>query len=113
LVVLIEDNEALSDNLIEALRAHGLTAVAAKSILETQRLEEMRPFAAIVDLRVPGGSDGEAMIRLQALYPGLPMFVITGHDIAPPLPYVEMFRKPFDTEGLLWAIEKVYESRTA
>src|SRR5215470_7175657 len=75
LVALIEDDEALSDNLSEALRLRGLTVVSAKSILETERLGPVRPFAAVVDLCVPGGPAGEAMKLLNKRYPGIAIVV--------------------------------------
>jgi CheY-like chemotaxis protein len=112
MVLLIEDDRALSDNLSEALRSRGLTAVTASSVLETQRLGPLRPFAAIADLRVPGGPDGEAMRKLCARFPRLPIVVITGHDIAPPSPPHALLRKPFDSETLLREIERLYETRS-
>ncbi len=111
IVVLIEDDRALSDNLSEALRTRGLTAVTAASVLETQRLRPPRPFAAIVDLRVPGGPDGEAMRQLSARFPHLPIVVITGHDISPPSPAHKLFRKPFATEAVVREIERLYARR--
>jgi len=113
LVALIEDDEALSDNLSEALRLHGLTVVSAKSILEVARFGAVRPFAALVDLRVPGGAAGEAMSVLATRYPGIPMFVITGHDDAPPLTPVAIFRKPFATSTLLQELERLYASNAS
>lgn len=113
LVVLVEDDHALSDNLCEALRLRGLTAVTAGSVLETMRLGPLRPFAAIVDLRVPEGPDGEAMRRLKERFPNLPMVLITAHDSPPPVPAVATFRKPFSTEILLSEIERLYQARNA
>ncbi len=113
LVVVVEDDQALSDNLSEALRLRGLTAVTASSVLETQRLGPVRPFAAIVDLRVPGGPDGEAMRQLNARFPNLPMVVITGHDLPPPVLPVALLRKPFSSEALLSEIERLYRARDA
>jgi len=111
IVVLVEDDGALSDNLSEALRARGLTAVTSSSVLETQRLGPLRPFSAIVDLRVPGGPDGEAMRQLLKRFPGLPIVVITGHDVSPPSPPHKLFRKPFATEEVMGAIERLYSTR--
>src|SRR5262249_15524828 len=54
LVALVDDDLAFADNLSEALRGRGFAAVTAASVLETQRLGAVRPFAALVDLRVPG-----------------------------------------------------------
>jgi CheY-like chemotaxis protein len=112
LVALVEDDAALSDNLSEALRGRGLTAVTAASVLETERLGDVRPFAALVDLRVPGGPDGTAMALLAHRFPGLPMLVITAHaDQPPPGPHSGFFAKPFRTAELLDAVERLYAAR--
>jgi CheY-like chemotaxis protein len=109
LVVVVEDDQKLSDNLCEVLRGKGFAAVTAASVLETERLGPVRPFCALVDLRVPGGPDGEAMRRLGARYPGLPMIVMTGvHGGLVPLPPEAFFTKPFDTQALLAAVERLH-----
>ena len=71
----------------------------------------MQPFCALVDLRVPGGPDGEAMRRLGERYPGLPMIVVTAYHDPPPLAHEELFQKPFDTGALLDAVERLHRSR--
>ncbi len=112
LVVIVEDDLMLSDNLTEALRGRGFAAVTAASVLETERLGPVKPFCALVDLRIPGGPDGEAMARLGQRYPGLPMIVVTGHvDETPPLPHQGLFPKPFKTEALLAAIERLHATQ--
>jgi FixJ family two-component response regulator len=109
LVVIVEDDQKLSDNLCEVLRGHGFAAVTAASVLETERLGPVRPFCALVDLRVPGGPDGEAMRRLGERYPGLPMIVMTGvHGGTAPLPTQALFTKPFDTTALMAAVERLH-----
>lgn len=111
LVALVEDDEALSDNLSELFRAHGFTAVQAATVLETEGLGAVRPFAAVVDLRVPGGPDGEAMRRLLQRFPGLPALIISGHpDIVPPPGHAGYFKKPFDPAALLKALEGLYRA---
>jgi two-component system, response regulator PdtaR len=110
LVVVVEDDVRMSDNLCEALRTRGFAAVTAASVLETERLGPIRPFCALVDLRVPGGPHGEAMRRLGARFPGLPMIVVSAYG-EPPLPHEEYFAKPFDTPQLLAAIERLHRSR--
>jgi len=110
LVVVVEDDTRMSDNLCEALRAKGFAAVTAASILETERLGPVRPFCALVDLRVPGGPHGEAMRRLAEKFPGLPMIVVTGYDEPPPLPHEGFFTKPFDTAALLAAVERLHRA---
>lgn len=109
LVVVIEDDQKLSDNLCEVLRGEGFAAVTAASVLETERLGPVRPFCALVDLRVPGGPDGEAMRRLGERYPGLPMIVMTGvHGGQVPLPSQAYFTKPFDTRALMAAVARLH-----
>lgn len=111
LVVVVEDDPRLSDNLCEALRMKGFAAVTAASVLETERLGPVQPFCALVDLRVPGGPDGEAMRQLGQKYPGLPMIVVTAYHERPPLPHEGYFTKPFDTASLLSAVERLHASR--
>jgi len=111
LVALIEDDEALSDNLSEVLRAHGFTAVQAASVLEAEKLPSVRPFVAVTDLRVPGGPDGEAMRRLVMRFPGLPVVVITGHpDVEPPRENAGLFRKPFASRLLVERLEALHRA---
>jgi two-component system, response regulator PdtaR len=110
LVVVVEDDLRLSDNLCEALRGRGFAAVTAASVLETERLGPIQPFCALVDLRVPGGPDGEAMRRLGQRFPGLPMLIMSGvHQDAASQPAV-FFRKPFDTGAMLAAVERLHEA---
>jgi CheY-like chemotaxis protein len=112
LAVVVEDDARMCDNLAEVLRSAGFAAVTASSVLETERLGPVRPFCAIVDLRVPGGPDGEAMRRLAAKYPGLPMLVVTAHhDAPPPLPCRALFRKPFATAELLAEVERLHAAQ--
>ena len=109
LVALVEDDMALSENLAEALRGRGFSAVTAHSVLETDRLGDVRPFAALVDLRMPGGPDGESGRRLARRFPDLPTFIITAH--AGSAPADDVFVKPFDTARVLMALESAYENR--
>jgi CheY-like chemotaxis protein len=111
LVVVVEDDEALCDNLCEALRGRGFAAVTAASLTETERLGPVRPCCALVDMRVPGGPAGEAMRSLARRYAGLPMLVVTAFDDPPPLPHQGLFAKPFDTRALLEAVERQHRSR--
>lgn len=113
LVAVVEDDPAMSDNLAEALRERGFAAVTAGSVLEAERFGPVRPFCALVDLRVQGGPDGAAMRRLAERFPGLPMIVVTAHsEEAPPLPYRDLFRKPFDTATLMASVERIHGEST-
>jgi CheY-like chemotaxis protein len=115
LVALVEDDLALSDNLTEVLRARGFSCVTARSVLDTEQLASVRPFVALVDLRLPGGPDGEALRRLRERFPDLPVFVMTAFPEALPamaMPeHTDVFSKPFDTAGLLDVLERVHAER--
>jgi CheY-like chemotaxis protein len=113
LVAIVEDDVRLLDNLCEALRGRGFAAVTAASVLETERLGPVRPFCALVDLRVPGGPDGEAMRRLARKFPGLPLVVVTGCGCPPPEPHAALFTKPFDTAALLATVERLHRGSLA
>lgn len=109
LVAVVEDDAALSDNLCEALRLQGFAALTATTVIETDRLGPVRPFAALVDLRIPGGPQGEAMRRFALHHPDVPIFVITAHAMpAPTLPFAALFTKPFDTGALLGALDRLH-----
>jgi CheY-like chemotaxis protein len=109
LVALVEDDSALADNLAEALRDRGFSAVTARSVAETDRLGGVRPFVALVDLRMPGGPDGTALRRLIQRIPQLPVLVMSAHaEAIEEIAWPQTFIKPFDTAAILAAVEKLW-----
>jgi len=108
LVALVEDDAQLADNLSEALRARGFTALTAASALEAERLGGVKPFLALVDLKLPDAPRGEILSRLRERLPGLPLIIVTGHpDSLPPGEQPgSMYTKPFDTAKLLAEVEQ-------
>src|SRR5438552_15694219 len=114
LVALVEDDPALSDNLCEALRDRGYSAVTARSVTETDRLGEVRPFAALVDLRLPDGPDGAALHRLMDRFPNLPVLVMSAHaDALAHARGVRCYTKPMDTGEVPTAAEELWRRRRA
>ena len=114
LVAVVEDDPALADNLAEALRDRGFSSVMAHSVAETVRLDEVKPFAALVDIRVKGGPDGEALRTLLRRIPALPILVMTAflesRQIASAM---TVFEKPFATAQVLQAIEELHGARNS
>jgi CheY-like chemotaxis protein len=111
LVVLIDDNEDLLESLSESLRLAGFSLATARSVLETESLGDVQPFAAVVDLRVSGGPDGEALRRIADRFPDLPLLGMTAHvDLAPPLPVAAVFIKPFETSDVIARLEELHSS---
>lgn len=109
-LVLVEDDAALADNLTEALAARGLTVCTASNLREVDQLG-VQPFAALVDLRVPGGAFAESIDRVRTRFPDTPTLVITAfadQDVG----CLEMFRKPFDTGALVERIEALYQEKS-
>lgn len=107
-VALVEDDEALADNLTEVLRSNGFAAVTARSVLDTDRLG-VRPFCALVDLRLPGGGDGEALRRLSSRFPGLPLYVITAYaEVAVPVDVAGVIKKPFDSASVVSLLDALH-----
>jgi CheY-like chemotaxis protein len=109
-VVLVDDDLALVENLSEALRQRGFSVLAAHTLDQVGKLG-IAPFAAVVDLRMPGGPDGAAILALRDRFPLLPMLVITGFpQELTPIP-VAAFIKPFDTGALLATLERLHEEQ--
>lgn len=112
LLVMLEDDAALLDNLSEVFRARGFTPIGACSVLESERIGEVQPFAAVVDLKLPDAPLGEGMKRLSQRFPGIPLLAITAHsERGLDLPRHQTFRKPFRTEELLGELERLYQAR--
>lgn len=112
MVLVVEDDAALAENLCDALADRGLTACTATTVQELEALE-VRPFVALVDLRVPGGAVGESLERVQRRFPGMPTVVITGVSDAPVPADADLYRKPFDTQSLIERLEQLFSRANA
>ncbi len=113
LVAIVEDDAALADNISEALQAKGFSTVVATSLNDAERIGAT-PFAAVVDMRIPGGPDGEALRQLRSRFPALPVLVITGFDdVASPPEAQGFFFKPFRPEALLGELARLHQARIA
>jgi DNA-binding NtrC family response regulator len=115
LVVVVEDDQALADNLSEVLRQDGFAALTAGSALEAERLGDVKPFAALVDLRLPDAPRGEILGRLAKRFPGIASIIVTGHPDALPADaqHAAIFHKPFDTRRLIAELERIHAGRGA
>jgi CheY-like chemotaxis protein len=108
-VLLIEDDAVLADNLTEILQDRGFSVIRLADAGAIDDIPPIPPLLAIVDLRIPGAPDGGAARRLADRFPGLPLFVVTGHRGIPPPPEAHrFFLKPFDTGDLVAAIDGLH-----
>jgi CheY-like chemotaxis protein len=109
LVALVDDDAALADNLAEALSERGFSAVTARSVVEAERLGGVRPFVALVDLRMPGATDGEALRLVRARFPEIHVLVMSAHeDAVAHFEVPRVFVKPFETAKVIDEVEKLW-----
>ena len=109
LIALVDDDVMLADNLAEALRDRGFSVVTAHSVADAERLGGVKPFMALVDLRMPGAPDAAALRKLLVKFPGMPVLVMSGHeDAIAAVQGPRIFPKPFETTQVLEAVEKLW-----
>jgi CheY-like chemotaxis protein len=113
ILLVVEDDAQLADTLTEILRDHGFSLVALRSLPETERLQALKPFAALIDLRLPGAPDGAALFRIGQLFPNLPQLVMTGFPEAMPASEAAtpVFAKPFSTGALIQTLDRLHAER--
>jgi CheY-like chemotaxis protein len=110
MVVVVDDDEALVENLSELLRERGFSVAGASTLGAADKLGGA-PFVALVDLRMPGGPDGTAAARLREQFPEMPLIVISAYakeDVT--TPSLGVFTKPFDTRALVASLEQLHRS---
>lgn len=110
-VHVVDDDQAIRDSLSFLLETADLTPrtyESASSLLE--RVAELEPGCIVTDVRMPGMSGLELVVRLKELGAPHPVIVLTGHaDVALAIEamkagVVEFLEKPFDDEALLNAV---------
>jgi CheY-like chemotaxis protein len=112
LVAVVEDDLELAENLADVLRSRGFSVVNAASLEDVEQVSKTSPFAALVDMRVPGGPDGAAVQSLRRSRPDLPLLVMTALADAPPADDVPVLRKPFSPDTLLTLLEEIHRERS-
>ena len=112
-VLIVEDDLDLRDALVEALHERGyavLTASDGEEALEV--LEAVRPTVILLDLMMPR-LDGYAFLAVRsdrADLAGIPVIVASAAPPTRPLSmstFTEFLAKPYSTESLVSAIERV------
>lgn len=112
-LLLVEDDDALADNLRELLTDQGYAVDVARTLAGARsRLEGPAPGAVIVDSRLPDG-DGIALAEQLCRDRRLPVVVITGFEPDETAEAVRLacggeaafLPKPFDVGHLLRALE--------
>ena len=113
-IYVVDDDEAARESLKLLLEVSGHTVETFESAV--QFLETARPGpgdCVISDVKMPGMTGFELLVRLKASHPSLPVLLITGHGDIPLA--VEAMRagasdfieKPFDHRTILGALERL------
>jgi CheY-like chemotaxis protein len=110
-ILVVEDEAAVRLLAARALEAVGFsvhTAESAEVALRKLEREGMRPALLLSDVVMPGASGAQLAARAQALLPGLPVLLTSGHagDFERAIAGAEhtFLRKPFTREELLQAV---------
>ena len=113
-ILVVDDNEALRENLAEALELEGYeVAVAPDGVKALARLDEDPSFAVILlDLMMPGMSGGELLerIRQDPRLAAVRVVITTGHTgprARSGLTADAFLTKPFGVRELLAALHRV------
>ena len=114
IVLVIDDEPLVRKTLARLLEGMGLTALMAATGAEGLQILETRADVALVllDLSMPEMSGAEALSRIAALRPSLPVFVVSGW-VADPEELGSargVIQKPFTARELAEALETVLES---
>ncbi|HVN35994.1 MAG TPA: response regulator [Casimicrobiaceae bacterium] len=119
IVAVVDDDGRILESLEALLESAGHTAwlfASAAALLESGSLPEIDCLISDVDLPTIDGF--ELSRRVCAARPGLPIILITGHAVAPDRPPAfgaggcRFFRKPFDGEDLLMAVNDAMQNRS-
>jgi CheY-like chemotaxis protein len=118
-VLVVDDNEALRDNLAEALTLEGYEpTVAADGSVALRLLDEAEFDVVLLDLVMPGVDGREVLARIRAdprLRP-LRVIVTTGHSgprARAGVPADAFLLKPFGVRELVAALRKVGATSSA
>ena len=109
-VHVVDDDPAIRDSLSFLLSSADLNPVVYESALELLDKGELEPGVIVTDVRMPGMSGLELVLKLKERRAPHPVIVLTGHgDVALAVEamkagVVDFIEKPFDEDVLLKAI---------
>ncbi|MEO6810394.1 MAG: response regulator [Isosphaeraceae bacterium] len=116
-ILLVDDHEPSLRGLSEVMERAGLRCVAAGSPADALvYCNTRRPRVVVTDLAMPEIDGGTLGRLLQARYPGIPLVLITGHDLDDPavVPLRSIFRailtKPLEPDEILCLVHGLMAS---
>ncbi len=120
LILIVDDEDALSELLAKILSAEGYRTVKAGSVAQAIDLgSRIRPDLALLDLRLPDGSGVDALRELKRLDGNIQVVILTAHGspetvrTAMEIGAFDYLTKPFDRDELVDVIQRALASRGA
>lgn len=115
-ILVLEDDDALRESIVEFLEDENLPVQAAASAAEALRLAESEQFELIItDVRMAGMDGLDCLLQLKRRWPGLQSIVMTGYaDATAPPRALEVgasdyLYKPFSLQELRESVSRVLE----
>lgn len=99
LILVIDDDDAVRDSFIAALDYRDFAPVgAASGLAGIDSAAKERPDLVFLDLRMAGLSGVETLVSLRALYPDMPVYLVTGFygEFLEPLKNLRRRGMPFE-----------------
>ena len=113
LVLVVDDAPAMRDMLKAALELHGYRVELACNGLEAlQAMTQIRFDAVLTDMWMPEmtGARFIETVRADSVTAALPIYLMSGesdHSILDVVPATAFFRKPFELQPLLTALDRL------
>ncbi len=80
IILIIDDEEAMRDSCVQILKKDGYIAESAENgSIGLEKIRELKPDIALVDLKMPGISGMEVLDRIPEIDPNIISIVITGY----------------------------------
>ena len=112
-ILVVDDDPKLLRVLTLRLESEGLHVTAVASAEDAlARVGDVRPQFVLTDLRMPGMSGTDLMVKLQEREPGLPVAILTAHGDIPEAVRathagaVDFLTKPVDRDKLMECIRR-------
>lgn len=117
-MLIVDDEVRFLQTLTQRLTLRGFDVVAATNGAEALELARQQEFdLALVDLKMPGMSGEDVLVRLKKAHPYLEVIILTGHgsiDSAVNCTRAGSYtylQKPCETEDLLEVLKEAYHKR--
>ena len=117
-VLVVEDDAALREALIDTLKAAGLAAIAAADAAEALTLLETEEIALVIsDVQMPGLNGYQLLTSIKRLRPDLPVVLMTAYGtVAQAVAAMregatDYIVKPFDAQALIGMAQRQLSAR--